>query len=151
MASPANAGDREKVVSKLPGWLRQDLKIRSAQLGIEIQGAVEEGLAQCSALASAPTAVDTSGAHSCSTCLPPSTARFTTPPIHRPPPAPTNTWRAKGQEARAPPTSPCKKAPSATAYPCCPAATTPSPSTPASPRSAPGKPPPSGHWPPSKA
>ncbi|GAA2421642.1 ParA family protein [Streptomyces mauvecolor] len=70
MASPANAGDREKVVSKLPGWLRQDLKIRSAQLGIEIQGAVEQGLAQWSALASAPTAVDTSGADSFSTWLP---------------------------------------------------------------------------------
>jgi len=71
MASPASAGDREKVVSKLPGWLRQDLKVRTAQLGIEIQTAVEQGIAQWCSLASTPAAVDTSGADSFSTWLPP--------------------------------------------------------------------------------
>jgi chromosome partitioning protein len=71
MASPASAGDREKVVSKLPGWLRQDLKVRTAQLGIEIQVAVEQGLTDWCSLASAPAPVDTSGADSFSTWLPP--------------------------------------------------------------------------------
>ena len=41
MSSPASSGDRDKVVSKLPGQLRQDLKVRAAQHGIEIQTAVE--------------------------------------------------------------------------------------------------------------
>jgi chromosome partitioning protein len=73
MASPASAGDREKVVSKLPGWLRQDLKVRTAQLGIEIQAAVAQGITDwCSlALAPAPAPADTSGADSFSTWLPP--------------------------------------------------------------------------------
>lgn len=70
MASPASAGDREKVVSKLPGWLRQDLKVRTAQLGIEIQTAVEQGMDHWCGLASAPDTVDTSGADSFSTWLP---------------------------------------------------------------------------------
>ncbi|MEU1789183.1 ParA family protein [Streptomyces sparsogenes] len=71
MASPASAGDREKVVSKLPGWLRQDLKVRTAQLGIEIQAAVTQGITDWCSLAATPTAVDTSGADSFSTWLPP--------------------------------------------------------------------------------
>jgi chromosome partitioning protein len=71
MASPDSAGDREKVVSKLPGWIRQDLKVRTAQLGIEIQFAVEQGIAHWCDLASSPAAVDTSGADSFSTWLPP--------------------------------------------------------------------------------
>ncbi|MTE22537.1 AAA family ATPase [Streptomyces sp. TRM43335] len=71
MASPDSTGDREKVVSKLPGWLRQDLKVRTAQLGVEIQTAVEQGINDWCDLASAPTAVDTSGADPFSTWLPP--------------------------------------------------------------------------------
>ncbi|TRO56356.1 ParA family protein, partial [Streptomyces sp. IB201691-2A2] len=70
MTSPAAAGDREKVVSKLPGWLRQDLKIRAAQHGIEIQAAVEQGITAWCNLASAPDTVDTAGADSFSTFLP---------------------------------------------------------------------------------
>ncbi|WP_329295636.1 ParA family protein [Streptomyces sp. NBC_01455] len=72
MTSPAS-GDREKVVSKLPGGLRQDLKIRAAQHGIDIQSAVEQGIDDWCSLASAPTIanVDTSGADSFSTFLPP--------------------------------------------------------------------------------
>ena len=71
MASTAPTGDREKVVSKLPAWLRQDLKVRTAQVGIEIQAAVEQGIADWCGLASTPAAVDTSGADSFSTWLPP--------------------------------------------------------------------------------
>ncbi|MEU1298741.1 ParA family protein [Streptomyces shenzhenensis] len=70
MSSPATS-DREKVVSKLPGWLRQSLKIRAAQHGVEIQAAVEQGIRDWCNLASATTAVDTSGADSFSTFLPP--------------------------------------------------------------------------------
>lgn len=71
MSMPASSSDRAKVVSKLPGWLRQNLKVRTAQLGIEIQTAVEQGIAAWCALASATAAVDTSGAESFSTFLPP--------------------------------------------------------------------------------
>ncbi|GAA2340231.1 ParA family protein [Streptomyces kunmingensis] len=70
MSSPATSGDREKVVSKLPGWLRQQLKVRTAQHGIEIQAAVEQGLTLWTALASTPEIVDTSGADSFATFLP---------------------------------------------------------------------------------
>lgn len=70
MSSPASSSDREKVVSKLPGWLRQDLKVRTAQHRIEIQSAVEQGINAWVTLASAPAAVDTSGADSFSTWLP---------------------------------------------------------------------------------
>ncbi|MCF2130994.1 ParA family protein [Strepomyces sp. STD 3.1] len=71
MNSPAASSDREKVVSKLPGWLRQNLKVRAAQRGIEIQAAVEQGIREWCNLASATATVDTSGADSFSTFLPP--------------------------------------------------------------------------------
>ncbi|RKN36687.1 ParA family protein [Streptomyces hoynatensis] len=67
----STSGDREKVVSKLPGRLRQDLKVRAAQLGVEIMTAVEQGIALWCDLASSPPAVDTTGADSFSTWLPP--------------------------------------------------------------------------------
>jgi chromosome partitioning protein len=70
MSMSATSNDRAKVVSKLPGWLRQNLKIRTAQLGIEIQTAVEQGIAAWSDLASTIASVDTSGAESFSTFLP---------------------------------------------------------------------------------
>ncbi|MGW3653542.1 ParA family protein [Streptomyces sp. NPDC000878] len=70
MSSPATSGDREKVVSKLPGRLRQNLKIRAAQHGIEIQAAVEQGIADWCNLASTPATIDTAGAESFSTFLP---------------------------------------------------------------------------------
>ncbi|MFF5707128.1 ParA family protein [Streptomyces sp. NPDC012794] len=70
MTSPSSQNDREKVVSKLPPWLRQELKIRTAQLRVDIQDAVHQGIAHWSALASAPSPVDTSGAESFSTWLP---------------------------------------------------------------------------------
>ncbi|MEV8038568.1 ParA family protein [Streptomyces sp. NPDC086182] len=71
MTSPSSSGDREKVVSKLPGWLRQNLKIRAAQHGIDIQTAVEQGIRDWCSLASAPATLDTAGADSFSTFLPP--------------------------------------------------------------------------------
>ncbi|MEU4012849.1 ParA family protein [Streptomyces pseudogriseolus] len=71
MSSPATANDREKVVSKLPAWLRQSLKVRAAQHGIEIQTAVEQGVRAWCGLASMPATVDTAGADSFSTFLPP--------------------------------------------------------------------------------
>lgn len=71
MSSSATSSDREKVVSKLPGWLRQNLKIRAAQHGVEIQAAVEQGISDWCTLASAPATIDTAGADSFSTFLPP--------------------------------------------------------------------------------
>ncbi|MEV5085751.1 ParA family protein [Streptomyces sp. NPDC056159] len=71
MSSPVTSSDREKVVSKLPGWLRQNLKVRAAQHGIEIQSAVEQGIKDWCNLASATAPIDTSGADSFSTFLPP--------------------------------------------------------------------------------
>ncbi|MFD8607257.1 ParA family protein, partial [Streptomyces globisporus] len=44
MVTSSTAGDREKVVSKLPSWLRQDLKVRAAELGVDIQDAVSAGI-----------------------------------------------------------------------------------------------------------
>jgi chromosome partitioning protein len=70
MSSPATSGDREQVVSKLPGWLRQNLKVRAAQRGIEIQAAVEQGITAWNSLASTPGTIDTAGADSFSTSLP---------------------------------------------------------------------------------
>ncbi|WEH43956.1 ParA family protein [Streptomyces sp. AM 2-1-1] len=44
MVTPSPTGDREKVVSKLPSQLRRDLKVRAAQIGVDIQDAVSEAL-----------------------------------------------------------------------------------------------------------
>ncbi|MFJ3497775.1 ParA family protein [Streptomyces sp. NPDC086091] len=71
MSFSVPSNDREKVVSKLPGWLRQSLKVRTAQYGIEIQAAVEQGINDWCALAATPATVDTAGADSFSTFLPP--------------------------------------------------------------------------------
>jgi chromosome partitioning protein len=71
MSLSATSSDREKVVSKLPGRLRQLLKIRAAQHGVEIQTAVEQGIHDWCQLASTPAPVDTAGADSFSTFLPP--------------------------------------------------------------------------------
>lgn len=70
MSAPTSPSDREKVVSKLPTWLRQNLKVRAAQHGVEIQTAVEQGISAWCDLASATASVDTSGADSFSTFLP---------------------------------------------------------------------------------
>ncbi|MFJ2478484.1 ParA family protein [Streptomyces sp. NPDC087659] len=71
MSSPATASDREKVVSRLPGWIRKNLRVRAAQHGIEMQTAVEQGIRDWCSLASTHATIDTSGADSFSTSLPP--------------------------------------------------------------------------------
>lgn len=63
-------GDREKVVSKLPVALQQDLKVRAAQLRIDIQHAVEAGIEAWRRLGSNLAAIDTAGAKSFATFLP---------------------------------------------------------------------------------
>ncbi|MEW2626058.1 ParA family protein [Streptomyces sp. NPDC048106] len=70
MSAPVSLSDREKVVSKLPGWLRQNLKVRAAQHGVEIQAAVEQGIRDWCGLASAVATIDTAGSDSFSTFLP---------------------------------------------------------------------------------
>jgi chromosome partitioning protein len=70
MASPYPEGEREKVASKLPAALRQDLKVRAAEHGIDIQDAVTAGITDWCELPAALPAVDTSGADSYSTWLP---------------------------------------------------------------------------------
>ncbi|MER7050067.1 ParA family protein [Streptomyces jumonjinensis] len=71
MTSP-NPGDREKVVSKLPAGLQQKLKIRTAQHSIDIQHAVEAGITAWRGLGANLSPIDTAGAKSFSTWLPPS-------------------------------------------------------------------------------
>ncbi|GGT73276.1 phosphopantetheine--protein transferase [Streptomyces atratus] len=70
MVTPNPTGDREKVVSKLPSWLRQDLKVRAAELGIDIQDAVSAGISAWRAALDGHSPVDTSGSASFSTWLP---------------------------------------------------------------------------------
>ncbi|MFE9555073.1 ParA family protein [Streptomyces sp. NPDC006703] len=69
MVTQKPVGDREKVVSKLPAWLRQDLKIRAAELGVDIQDAAAEGIELWRATDETLPAVDTSGAATFSTWL----------------------------------------------------------------------------------
>ncbi|MEV0982414.1 ParA family protein [Streptomyces sp. NPDC049915] len=70
MSTSASSNDREKVVSKLPGWLRQNLKVRAAQHGVEIQAAVEAGIRDWCSLASSVASIDTVGSDTFSTFLP---------------------------------------------------------------------------------
>jgi chromosome partitioning protein len=71
MASPYADGSREKVASKLPVTLRQELKTRAAQLGIDMQVAVTDAVEQwlTRPVGDNPT-VDTAGAESWNTWLP---------------------------------------------------------------------------------
>lgn len=70
MASPYPEGDREKVASKLPSVLQQELKIRAAELGLDIQDAVSTAITKWRVAASSGPDVDTAGARSFSTWLP---------------------------------------------------------------------------------
>ncbi|MGI5330947.1 ParA family protein [Actinomadura nitritigenes] len=71
MAATSENAEREKVVSKLPPWLRQELKVRAAELRVDIQDAVEAGIARwLDADVSTSQEVATSGAESFSTWLP---------------------------------------------------------------------------------
>ncbi|MEV7188762.1 ParA family protein [Kitasatospora sp. NPDC093102] len=71
MMSQNSGGEREKVASKLPVALRQELKTRAAQLGIDMQDAVAQAVEQWRARSadSNPT-IDTAGAESWNTWLP---------------------------------------------------------------------------------
>ncbi|WP_432101203.1 ParA family protein [Streptomyces sp. WAC 04229] len=69
MTAPYSPEDREKVVAKLPSDLRRELKVRAAELGVDIQDAVTEGVTTWMDLTDHP-AVDTSGGSSFSTYLP---------------------------------------------------------------------------------
>jgi chromosome partitioning protein len=68
--SSTTSGDREKIVSKLPPSLQQQLKVRTAQHSIDIQHAVEAGISAWRGLGSNLSPVDTTGAKSFSTWLP---------------------------------------------------------------------------------
>ncbi|WP_329028185.1 ParA family protein [Streptomyces sp. NBC_00690] len=70
MTVPYSPQDREKVVAKLPAPIRQELKVRCAQLGVDIKDAVTEGIAAWRTTESALPAVDTAGGTSFSTYLP---------------------------------------------------------------------------------
>ncbi|MFJ8547380.1 ParA family protein [Streptomyces sp. NPDC093586] len=71
MASPYPDGYREKVASKLPSALQQSLKVRAAELSLDIQEAVEAAINGWRTHADIGAEVDTSGAKSFSTWLPP--------------------------------------------------------------------------------
>ncbi|BAC75355.1 phosphopantetheine--protein transferase [Streptomyces avermitilis] len=70
MASPYPDGDREKVASKLPPALQQELKIRCAEFGLDIQDAATTAITNWRASDWSGADVDTSGARSFSTWLP---------------------------------------------------------------------------------
>lgn len=70
MMAPQPPEDREKVTSKVPEWLRMQLKVRAAQHGVDIQDAVAAGIEEWRAAPARPT-VDTSGAAPFSTWLRP--------------------------------------------------------------------------------
>lgn len=69
MATSKNSEAREKVVTKLPATLRQELKVRAAQFGVDIKDAVTEGLLAWRREPSPPL-VDISGGVPFSTYLP---------------------------------------------------------------------------------
>lgn len=71
MASPYPDGDREKVASKLPSALQQQLKVRAAELALDIQDAVERAITTWRTTERPGFEVDTTGAKSFSTWLPP--------------------------------------------------------------------------------
>lgn len=70
MASPYPDGDREKVASKLPPALQQQLKIRCAELGLDIQDATTTAVTTWRSSDTTGEDVDTAGARSFSTWLP---------------------------------------------------------------------------------
>ncbi|MFJ9829596.1 ParA family protein [Streptomyces sp. NPDC101160] len=70
MTPPDTTGDREKVVAKLTSALRQELKVRAALHGLDMQDAVEAGITAWRGLGSNLTSLDTAGAETYSTFLP---------------------------------------------------------------------------------
>ncbi|MFE9298359.1 ParA family protein [Streptomyces niveus] len=70
MTAPYSPDDREKVVAKLPAALRQELKVRAAELGVDIKDAVTEGVHAWRTDDAPRALVDTSGGTSFATYLP---------------------------------------------------------------------------------
>ncbi|MEY9878181.1 chromosome partitioning protein [Streptacidiphilus sp. MAP12-33] len=70
MTAPYAPDDREKVVSKLPPALRQELKVRAAQLSVDIKDAVTDGINAWMSHPDPLPQVDTSGGTPFSTYLP---------------------------------------------------------------------------------
>jgi chromosome partitioning protein len=70
MTAPYDPEEREKVVSKLPPALRQELKVRAAQLSVDIKDAVTEGIQAWRSAAEPLATVDTSGGTPFSTYIP---------------------------------------------------------------------------------
>ncbi|MFF8840553.1 ParA family protein [Streptomyces sp. NPDC015130] len=70
MASPNPPSDREKVASKLPPALKQELKVRAAELQLDIQDAVTSAIQTWRTQPPAASSVNTTGADSFSTWLP---------------------------------------------------------------------------------
>ncbi|MEU2134041.1 ParA family protein [Streptomyces sp. NPDC018352] len=69
--SPINAGgEREKLVSKLPASLRQALKVRAAQLSVDVQDAVTAGVQLWQSQSAPLPHIETAGAESFGTWLP---------------------------------------------------------------------------------
>ncbi|MFJ3763033.1 ParA family protein [Streptomyces sp. NPDC090080] len=71
MTSPYSEGDREKVACKLPPTLQRELKIRCAELGVDIQDAVATGITSWRASTRPQPEIDTAAAKSFSPWLPP--------------------------------------------------------------------------------
>ncbi|MDV9190019.1 ParA family protein [Streptomyces sp. SR27] len=70
MTSPETGGDRSKVVTKLTSSLRQELKVRAALHGLDMQDAVEAGINAWRGLGSNLPPIDTTGSETYSTFLP---------------------------------------------------------------------------------
>ncbi|MFD3549339.1 ParA family protein [Streptomyces sp. NPDC058655] len=70
MSSPNSGGEREKLVSKLPAHLQQALKVRAAQLQIDMQDAVASGINAWRNCTDELPNVNTAGADSFGTYLP---------------------------------------------------------------------------------
>ena len=69
MAASTDDSDREKTTTKLPGWLHKELKIRAAELGVDIQDAVAAAIGLWLEAGYTGPVIDTSGAESFSTYL----------------------------------------------------------------------------------
>ncbi len=70
MVSQNGDAEREKVHSKLPGRLHRELKVRAAELGVDIQDAVTAGIRAWLAAGAAGPDIETAGAEPFSTYLP---------------------------------------------------------------------------------
>lgn len=70
MTASVDPNDREKVAIKLPPALRQKIKVRAAQLGLDMQDAVTDGIQTWMASAAEHAVADTTGAANFTTYLP---------------------------------------------------------------------------------